>query len=247
MASVGERFEAAQRLAERLGLPLFADADEATANTDLLLMLTSERLELLEVGSRAKPVYAEFVSGKVGYRRTQPGRAPVARAVGAKETFRPTVFDVTAGLGQDAFTLAVSGCRVQMVERSPIIAALLADGLRRALEHSETTEAAARLSLRVGEAEEVLSNLSELERPDTVYLDPMYPETGKKAAKRKEMRLFRRLVGDDSDVGKVLATARQVALRRVVVKRPVKALSLDGQKPDAVIPGKTTRFDLYLV
>ena len=134
-----------------------------------------------------------------------------------------------------------------MVERSPVIAALLADGVQRALAHPETTDAAARLSLYVGEARAALSNLSEPERPDTVYLDPMYPETGKKAAKRKEMRLFRRLVGDDLDAGDLLATARQVATRRVVVKRPAKAPALADQKPDAVIPGKTTRFDLYLV
>ena len=245
-SSVKERFNVAKELAERLELPFFANVDEAT-EVDLLLVLTLERLELIEVGSRAGPVYAEFVAGKAGYRRTQPGHAPVARAVGVKGAFRPTVFDATAGLGQDAFTLATSGCQVQMVERSPIIGALLADGLQRALAHLETTEAAARLSLTVGEADEILSNLSEAERPDAVYLDPMYPESGKKAAKRKEMRLFRRLVGDDLDAGELLEKAQEVATRRVVVKRPVKAPPLGDKKPDAVIPGKTTRFDLYLV
>ena len=243
-AWVGERCEEAKRLAERLNLPYFADSDEAV-NADLLLVVTSERLELHEVGSRAGAVYAEFVAGKAGYRRTQPGRAPVARAAGVKGAFRPTVLDATAGLGQDAFTLAMSGCRVHVVERSSIIAALLADGVERALAYPETAEAATRLSLVVGEAKEVLVSLSETERPDTVYLDPMYPETGKKAAKRKEMRLFRRLVGDDLDAGELLTAARHVALRRVVVKRPTKAPPLNNQKPDAVIPGKTTRFDLY--
>ena len=243
-ASAEERFNAARQLAEQLGFPFFARVDAALAHVDLLLVLTPERLELREVGSRAGPVYAEFVAGKAGYRRTQPRYAPVARAAGVKGAFRPNVFDATAGLGQDAFTLAMSGCRVQMIERSPTIAALLADGLQRARLHPETTAAAARLSLQVGEARAVLSNLFKADRPDTVYLDPMYPETGKKAAKRKEMRLFRRLVGDDLDAGELLVTAQQVATRRVVVKRPARGLALD--KPDAVIPGKTIRFDLYL-
>ena len=42
--------------------------------------------------------------------------------------------------------LASLGCRVRLVERSPIVAALLEDGLRRALEDVETGEIGARMS-----------------------------------------------------------------------------------------------------
>lgn len=45
--------------------------------------------------------------------------------------------DATAGLGRDAFVLAALGCRVRMVERHPVVAALLDDGLQRGYQDPE--------------------------------------------------------------------------------------------------------------
>jgi 16S rRNA (guanine1516-N2)-methyltransferase len=42
------------------------------------------------------------------------------------------VLDATAGLGKDAFVLASLGCQMTLIERQPLIAALLEDGLARA-------------------------------------------------------------------------------------------------------------------
>ncbi|NHW59468.1 class I SAM-dependent methyltransferase, partial [Escherichia coli] len=56
----------------------------------------------------------------------------VAKAVGIKKDYLPDVVDATAGLGRDAFVLASIGCKVRMVERHPVVAALLEDGLKRA-------------------------------------------------------------------------------------------------------------------
>ena len=55
----------------------------------------------------------------------------VAKAVGIKGDYLPDVVDATAGLGRDAFVLASVGCRVRMLERNPVVAALLDDGLAR--------------------------------------------------------------------------------------------------------------------
>ena len=226
---------AAADLAERLHLPFLSEE-----SADFLLVVTQTRLELRETASRAGPVYVDF-SNRV---RRGP-REAVARAVGVKGAFRPAVVDATAGLGGDAFVLAAEGCRVRMVERSGVVAALLEDGLQRALKNPDTAVAAARMTLVCGEARDLLLNPGE--RPDAVYLDPMYPETGKTALSRKEMRFFRELVGNDTDAGQLLEMALKVAERRVVVKRPVKAPFLGDLKPSATVPGKTTRFDLYLV
>ncbi|MCP5682644.1 class I SAM-dependent methyltransferase, partial [Klebsiella pneumoniae] len=54
-----------------------------------------------------------------------------AKAVGIKGSYLPDVVDATAGLGRDAFVLASVGCRVRMLERNPVVAALLDDGLTR--------------------------------------------------------------------------------------------------------------------
>lgn len=226
-------------LAAALGLSVAFDAP-------LLLYRTEERLELRDTApGAAGPVYADFVAGRADYRRKHGGgRAqPLARAVGLRGQSPLTVIDATAGLGRDAFVLASLGAEVTMLERSPVVGALLADALRRALKHPEVASVAARMTLHVGEARDYLSSLAL--RPDVVYLDPMYPHTAKNALPKKEMRLFRSLIGGDEDAGALLGVARQVALKRVVVKRPAGAAPLGG-KPHGSIPGKTTRFDLYL-
>ena len=66
-------------------------------------------------------------------RRFGGGRGEaVAKAAGIKKSYLPSVVDATAGLGRDAFVLASLGCHVRMIERHPVVAALLDDGLQRA-------------------------------------------------------------------------------------------------------------------
>lgn len=86
-------------------------------------------------------------------------------------------------------------------------------------------------------------------RPDVVYLDPMYPEEGrsKSALPKKTMQMFRRLLDGDEDANELWEAAMKVALKRVVVKRPLHAPSLGTKKPNHSFEGKTARFDLYLV
>jgi len=131
-----------------------------------------------------------------------------------------------------------------LLERSRVVGALLADALRRVREDADVAAIAARMTLYIGDAATFLEALSD--RPDVVYLDPMYPHTNKSALQKKEMRLFRMLVGADDDAPHLLDVARRTALRRVVVKRPANAPFLAGAKPDAKVASKNTRFDLYL-
>lgn len=120
-------------LAQRWGLV----SDEAAP---LALVLTSDRLELRK---RDEPklgaVYVDFVTGTMAHRRRFGGGRgeAVAKAVGIKGDYLPDVVDATAGLGRDAFVLAAVGCRVRMLERHPVVAALLDDGLRRAYADEE--------------------------------------------------------------------------------------------------------------
>ena len=88
---------------------------------------------------------------------------------------------------------------------------------------------------------------SNSERPEVIYLDPMFPPRTKSAKVKKEMRLFHQLLGADPDAEAMLPLARQVASRRVVVKRPRLAPLLH---PDISchhsLKGKANRFDIYL-
>jgi 16S rRNA (guanine1516-N2)-methyltransferase len=247
MASDAALLPQGQTLATELSLPLVT---EPPASCELLLQLTAERLQLQQPGPDAPgPVYVDFVEGAMGHRRKYGGGRGqlVAKAVGIKPGFIPTVIDATAGLGRDSFVLAQLGCQVRMVERSPIVAALLRDGMARGHVDAEVSEIIGRMSLIVADAKEWLLTLNEEQRPDVVYVDPMHPERTKAAEVKKEMKIFRELVGGDEDDVELLQAALRVARKRVVVKRPRKASAIAGPKPGLVMEGKSTRFDIYLV
>lgn len=241
--------EKAQRLALRTGLP-FCLVENCTSR--YLLLQTAIRLELavnpsLTGNPRLTPLAVDFLSGAAAFRhaRNCTVNQPLARAVGIKSGFRPDIVDATAGLGGDSFVLACLGCKVKMFERSPVLAALLADGLSRAEADARTAEVVgSRLTLIDGDAITALQRLDH--RPYTIYLDPMYPHSAKSALNKKEMRIIREIVGDDPDGGDLLQAARASATNRVVVKRPKGAEHLAHCPPTHAISMKNSRFDVYL-
>ncbi|MDN6229046.1 MAG: class I SAM-dependent methyltransferase, partial [Enterobacterales bacterium] len=81
--------------------------------------------------------------------------------------------------------------------------------------------------------------------PEVVYLDPMYPHKQKSALVKKEMRVFQSLVGADLDADALLAPARALATKRIVVKRPDYAPPLADVPAHAVTTTKNHRFDIY--
>lgn len=234
----------AAELAQFLGLP-----ERTGQEPDLVLHLSGHHLELLCPGNPGLkgPILVEFVTGAAGYRRRHGGNEMLLRAVGLKAGRAMTVLDATGGLGRDAFILASRGCTVQLVERHPVIGVLLADGLRRALLHPETREAAARITLRIADSRQILAAIAEGEQQvDVVYLDPMFPERSKSAKVKKELQVLQMLAGREEDNGELLAAALHAAGDRVVVKRPAGAPALPGPTPSHSHRGSTTRFDVYL-
>jgi len=214
----------------------------------LVLAVTSERIELREGGPRrSQPIVVDFVTGDAAHRRGGGGLGGrlIAKAIGYRG--KPlAVWDTTAGLGRDSLVMASLGCRVTSVERSPLLAAMLADGLRRAGADSKVGAVLReRLRLLEGDARELLGQVTEDERPDVVYIDPMFPPSGKSALAKKEMRVCRAVVGDDPDAGELFAVATRVARTRVVVKRWLRVPAL-CERPDIVYCGKTIRYDVYL-
>lgn len=242
--------QAALSLARETNL-LFKDNNPtATAlRPELLLVQTSERLELRETRRGAsRPIYVDFIGGPLGFRRLsgRSRRQPIAQAVGLRGG-AVTVVDATAGLARDSFLLACLGCTVTAIERSPVLAALVRDGLIRAVHHSPQLEAVlARFNLVLGDARSILRNMTDSDAPDTVYLDPMYPPGKKSALVKKEMRICRRLVGDDPDAGELFEAACRAAKKRVVVKRQLHALPL-GPEPTTTHRGTRVRYDVYLM
>lgn len=233
----------AEALAADLAVPVVSAHSTAPG---LLLWVTESALQLRQHGPDAPgPVQVDFVEGKVAHRRKFGGGRgqPLARAIGLKKGWTPRVLDMTAGLGRDAFVLATLGCDVEMIERSPVVHALLADGLKRARQDNEIGPIIERMKLQQcdGRAYRSANGF-----PEVVYLDPMYPHRGKSARVKKEMRLFQLLLGDDQDSADLLDNAVTLATHRVVVKRPAKAPFLGDQKPSVSITSPNTRYDIYM-
>ncbi|MCV6639006.1 class I SAM-dependent methyltransferase [Candidatus Albibeggiatoa sp. nov. NOAA] len=242
----------AQRLAAQFNFPLVETI--STASNQLYLELNQQHLALHSNTEKTQGVYVDFVQGKLGYRREHNcGRnQPLPRAIGLKKHKHLKVLDATAGLGRDAFVLAVLGCQVTMMERSPVLAALLTDGLQRLEQQAELKVIWDNMRLIHQPTQDYLQNLDSESYPDVVYLDPMYPHRQKSALVKKEMRFIRQVVGEDHDSYDVLAIALQRVKQRVVVKRPKGAplLSANGEdvpeiKPHTQVESKNTRYDIY--
>ncbi len=228
------------QLASRWGL----EQDEASP---LALVMTPSHLELRK---RDEPklggIFVDFVSGAMAHRRKFGGGRgeAVAKAVGIRGGYLPDVIDATAGLGRDAFVLAALGCRVRMLERHPVVAALLDDGLQRGYADAEIGGwLRERLTLLHVVSQQALNSI--VPAPDVVYLDPMYPHRQKSAMVKKEMRVFQSLVGADEDADALLEPARRLAKKRIVVKRPDYAPPLAGVATQSAVVTKSHRFDIY--
>lgn len=227
-------------LAKVLNLPLGGDADFSLQVGALGIQLQSQQEK--NVGA----LRVDFVDGAAAHRRKFGGGKGqmIAKAIGIQSGISPTVLDATAGLGRDAFVLATLGCQVTLIERQPIIATLLEDGLERARFDVEVGDILQRMVLLKGSAIDLMSNWLGVV-PQVIYLDPMFPHRDKSALVKKEMRLFRPLVGDDLDSPDLLERALVLASHRVVVKRPRKAPIIDGASPSYSLEGKSSRYDIY--
>jgi 16S rRNA (guanine1516-N2)-methyltransferase len=235
----------AQQTAATWGLPFVLHA-----STGLVLLQGEHQLALKQLDEpKVGEVLVDFASDALTFRRLHGGgkKEAIAKAVGLKGQMSLTVLDATAGLGRDAFVLASLGCQLQLIERSPVVAALLADGIQRAKQIAELAAwLPQRMSLQHGIASELMVSWQQA-KPDVVYLDPMFPHRKKSALVKKEMRLFQQLLGPDEDADALLAPALALATKRVVVKRPAGAPYLAERKPQIEMQGKANRFDIYLI
>ena len=246
-AATPDQYAWAHTLADKLEIPL---AQENTKGFQYLLICSADSIALQQTEKNGPgPIMVSFTGPTMEYRLKHGGgrSQALARAIGLKKGWKPTVIDATAGLGRDGFIMAHLGCHVHMLERSPILAVMLEDGLERAKQAAQTAEIVSRIRFSQADSKEFLQKLKQQDRPDVIYLDPMYPERTKSSLVKKEMRILRGVAGDDQDAGKLLDIALHCAGNRVVVKRPRLAPTLGDTVPSHAITGKTSRFDVYLI
>ena len=233
-----------EQLAARLALPLVSATEGQTKTYRHLLTWRDNGLTLLDGENIAKPGQSVDIEHRQGEQRSWPiaKTGALAQALGRKTK---TIVDATAGWGQDSLAMFRMGFDVTCIERSPIMAALLADGFRRLSEQPWMQQLElAPPQLMTGNAINLLGQLSF--QPDCIYLDPMFPPKRKKSAlAKKSILLLRELVGDDDDKAQLFAVALKATGKRVVVKSPDYAEPLGG-KPNESFNGKLLRYDVYL-
>jgi 16S rRNA (guanine1516-N2)-methyltransferase len=141
-----------------------------------------------------------------------------------------------------------------MYERSPIVHALLADGLQRgATADAAVAAVIPNLQLRNFNFDATIKLDQSV---DVVYLDPMFPESKRSARVKKDMYLLQRLLGGEQqarskqenqrDEFNLLDAAKNIAEKRVVVKRGKASPYMGACKPDVEFKGSSNRYDVYL-
>lgn len=158
---------------------------------------------------------------------------PLARALGLLKKPAPKkIIDASCGTGKDALQVWQWGHEVLAFERNPIVYVLLWDALRR--------HPLPKFELRFGDvaSEKFTSD-------EHLMFDPMFTQTDKKKSlPRKEMQLFKNIVGNDLDQEEVIKKLLLSGAGRIVIKRPVRLNA--NPSPNHSFTGKTTRFDVYL-
>lgn len=173
----------------------------------------------------------------------------LGKALGLKRIANPSVLDATAGLGTDSLLMAAAGCRLMMMERNPVVHALLADGMLRAQSgEAEIKNIVSHMNLICGDFLEYEFDGKDgnAGKYDIVYLDPMFQGKKNSARAGKSMYLLQQLILDHSDEELMLEKALGIAKKRVVVKRARLTKLAGNKKPDISFSGSSNRYDVYL-
>lgn len=157
---------------------------------------------------------------------------PMARALGIKPGNNiESVLDATGGFLADTLLIKSIGVKnITVFERHPIPALLIKNAL----------------SLNPIEGIDFhFSDVYECNKKfDVVYYDPMYDNFNVKAAPKKEMQILRALECSSEKDDKVFDHLLSMAIKRLVVKRSIKAPPI-RENPQGSILGKSTRYDIY--
>lgn len=217
-------------------------------NFSLQLIFGENRIELFDQQLRTS-IYVDFINGALAHREQFGGGRgqAIAKAIGLKHGKTPNVLDITAGLARDAYILATLGCKVMLIEKSPILFTLINDGIERALSSDESSSVNNITNLVLADSKLHIKHADPNTPPDVIYIDPMYPGRKKSALVKKDMQILQRLLGHDETAGELLEIALGYSKKRVVVKRPIDADPISKRVPDTNINSKKTRYDIYMV
>jgi 16S rRNA (guanine1516-N2)-methyltransferase len=160
---------------------------------------------------------------------------PLLKALGLTGAHPPQqVFDLTAGMLKDTLLCLAAGVKVNAFERNPVVYSFIKLNLKK-------IPITPSFHYHFGHCVDFISQFAQ----EYLYFDPMFEIPNKTASSKKNMQMFKQLVGADADAESVLQLLLDSGARRVVVKRADKTPVLTGQLHHQ-IKSKTLRFDVYL-
>ncbi len=221
-----------------------------SASRSWMFWLDEAGLGVREIHPQApQAVRVDFVDAALQWRLRHGGGfgEMLARAcrVRAGEPIR--ICDATAGWCQDTSLLLSLGAEVWLCERSTWMQWLIEDGILRA--RQDVQQRCTWLNQLHWTAMSALQWLQSAPQGacDVVYLDPMYPDRQRQARSSRAMAVLHQMLPDDPEQEPQLLTlARQIAERRIVVKRPRQADFMAQIEPHHQVFGQSSRFDIYL-
>lgn len=231
----GAQRDAAIALARHVDAPLSEKPGE-----QLTLLMNGEGLSLTGYGLSYRGDFEQMLH------RISDGRLQHEMLVRVAKTkvACPKAIDATAGMGEDSLLLAACGYEVTLYEQNPVIAALLRDALRRARKHPVLAQIVERMHLVEGNSIDQMPK--QLESPDLIYLDPMFPARQKSGLINKKLQLIQKLERPCVDEKMLFHAAMQTHPKKIVVKRPLKGACLAEAEPNYTVKGKAIRYDCYV-
>lgn len=180
--------------------------------------------------------------------KNSPYKDLLARAMGLKSgKKKPIVLDASAGALGDSMLMYSYGLeKLYLVERHPLIAALILNALRE-IDTAKIEFYFGEVSNFINEKYDSIngSASSFIVNYDIAFYDPMYEAKNMKAAPKKEMFIFREIIRADQDNVEIAKQLLNNCNDRLVIKRSNKAKPLLPH-PCMCVKGKSTSYDVYL-
>ena len=227
----------AESFARKTGAPIVDKPGEY-----LTIHFDSKGVSLSGFGLTYQGDFAETMMHRVTNGRLQ--HEMLVKAASSEKEGRKAI-DATAGMGEDAFLLAAQGYEVTLYEQNPVVAALLKDAIRRAKKNQILKDIAGRMKVVEADSVECMSKL--LDPVDVIYLDPMFPARQKSSLINKKLQLIQKLEPPCSEEKDLFDAAIKAGPSRIIVKRPLKSVCLDGREPSYILKGKAIRYDCYVM
>ena len=184
----------------------------------------------------------DFLSGSMGWRLKRADHERLLKKTLGKNIDTLTIFDGTAGFLSDAMIFLAQGHKIIACEQSKIVYLLVKDALARAKGKIPYLQNLEFLNDNSIEAFKKLNNI------DLVYLDPMYPETKKKALGSGNINLIKNILEIEKIENKgdlLFHDFKKLNYKKIVLKRPIKANKID-LNINYQVKGKSTRYDIYI-